>query len=374
MPQPTFDPDRFRKGFLLILTAAISILFFKMIKDFLIAVLLAAILSGLFYPLYRKLETAFRGHRAIASATTVIIALFVIVIPLTAFLGVVTAQGVQLSRAVEPWIDRQVALGAEFEQVLARLPFVGDLLDRLAPYRDQIVTKLGELVGNVGALVVRLLASAARGTAVFFLMLFIMLYAMFFFLMDGRQALNLLLYYMPLASDQEERMVGRFMSVARATIKGTFIIGIVQGGLAGAAFFIAGIGGSAFWTAVMIVLSIIPGLGTALVWVPAVIYLYAVGDALAATLLLIWCATVVGTVDNLMRPWLVGRDTKMPDLLILLTTLGGLVLFGATGFIIGPIVGALFVTVWAIYGETFKDVLPPVTPLRSAPQPEGEGA
>jgi len=363
MTEPTFDPARFRKSFLILLTIGISILFLQMIKPFLIAVLLAAIMSGLFHPLYRRIVRAFRGRRMLGSAATVLIVLFVIVIPLTIFLGVVAAEGVQLSRTVQPWVERQIAGGFAFERLIERFPILSGLVERLAPYESQILGKLGELVGNIGTLVVRLLASAARGTAIFFLMLFIMLYAMFFFLVDGKKTLNDFLYYIPLTSAEEGRMVGKFVSVARATIKGTFIIGIVQGGLAGAAFFVVGIDGAAFWTALMTVLSIIPGLGTALVWAPAVIYLFAVGEPVAATGLLVWCVAVVGTVDNLLRPWLVGRDAKMSDLLILLTTLGGLTFFGATGFIIGPIIGALFVTVWDIYGAAFKDLLPPVSPV-----------
>lgn len=372
MTDATFDPARFRKIFLILLTLGISILFIRLIKDFLIAVLLAAIMSGLFHPLYRRLVRAFRGRPMLASAATVLIVLFVIVIPITAFLGVVAAQGVQLSRAVQPWVESQIAGGFAFDRIIERFPILTGLLERLAPYESQIIGKLGELVGNVGTLVVRLLASAARGTAIFFLMLFLMLYAMFFFLIDGKKTLNDVLYYMPLTSAEEGRMVGKFLSVARATIKGTFIIGIVQGGLAGAALFVAGINGAAFWTALMIVLSIIPGLGTALVWAPAVIYLFAIGHTVAAVGLLIWCLAVVGTVDNLLRPWLVGRDAKMSDLLILLTTLGGLTFFGATGFIIGPIIGALFVTVWDIYGQAFKDLLPPVGPV-TGPAPVVDG-
>jgi predicted PurR-regulated permease PerM len=110
----------------------------------------------------------------------------------------------------------------------------------------------------------------------------------------------------------------------------------------------------------MAVLSIIPGVGTALIWIPGCIFLAVTGHFWAAILLAAWCAVVVGTVDNVLRPILVGRDTKMPDLLVFLGTLGGLLLFGAVGFIIGPIIAALFLTVWDIYGEAFKDYLPEV--------------
>jgi len=119
----------------------------------------------------------------------------------------------------------------------------------------------------------------------------------------------------------------------------------------------------------MAVLSAIPGIGSALIWIPAVIFLGVVGRWTAATLLLAWCTAVVGSIDNFLRPWLIGKDTKMPDLLVFLATLGGIALFGMAGFVVGPIVGALFVTVWDLYGEAFKDVLPEVEPIsiRSSP-------
>jgi predicted PurR-regulated permease PerM len=160
--------------------------------------------------------------------------------------------------------------------------------------------------------------------------------------------------------DEEEQLLERFVSVTRATLRGSLLIGFIQGSLAGVAFVVAGVPGAAFWGAIMVVLSILPAIGSAIVWVPTVIYLYAQGESATATGLLIWCATVVGTVDNFLRPWLVGRDAKMSDLLILLSTLGGIGLFGALGFIIGPVVAALFVTVWHIYGEAFSGWLPDV--------------
>ena len=124
------------------------------------------------------------------------------------------------------------------------------------------------------------------------------------------------------------------------------------------AFWVAGVPGAAFWGMVMVVFSILPAIGSAFVWVPAVVYLFISGETLPAILLLIWCAVVVGSIDNLLRPLLIGKNAKMSDLLILLSTLGGIALFGAVGFVVGPIVAALFVSVWQIYGEAFDDWLP----------------
>lgn len=366
MPEGPFQPDTFRKSFLILLVIAISLLFVAMIRDFLIALLMAAILSGMFHPLYRRLERAFRGRRALASATTIILVLLLIVIPLIAFLGLVANQALDLSERVRPWVEGQISEPTVLDQLIERVPLLG----AIEPYRQGILERLGDLAGRIGSFAVGLVATAARSTAMFVLLLFVMLYAMFFFLIDGRRTLNQILYYLPLPPADEERMLDKFVSVSRATLKGTLIIGLVQGALCGAAFFVLGIEGAAFWSAVMAVLSVVPGVGAAIVWVPAAIYLFAVGRVVPAVGLALWCALIVGSVDNLLRPWLVGRDTQMSDLLILLSTLGGLVLFGAVGIVIGPIVAALFVTVWDLYGIAFKDLLPPAesaTPRPSAP-------
>ena len=237
-----------------------------------------------------------------------------------------------------------------------KLPWVADFV----PSQEQIVTNVGVAAKAAGGFLVSSASSLTASTAGFFLHFFVMIYSMFFFLKDGGSILQQIFYYMPLRDEDEDRMLERFVSVTRATIKGTLLIGLIQGTLGGLAFYVAGIDGAAFWGTVMVVLSVIPGIGTALVWVPTVIYLYAIGQPVAATLLALWCAGVVGTIDNVLRPTLVGKDAEMPDLLILIGTLGGLFLFGPIGFIVGPIVCGLFLTALDIYGTAFKDILPPV--------------
>ena len=357
MEQEAKIQDKFAKSFLIILAIAISLVFLVMIRQFLMTVLLAGIFSGMAHPLYRRLLKLFKGRKGLASTSTILIVLLVIVIPITAFLGVAASQAVDVSQRVTPWIEQHVSERDSLDAILSQLPFY----DNLEPHKDQIFAKIGELAGSLGTFLVNSVAAATGRTVSFLLQLFVMLYAMFFFLIDGKSILNRILYYMPLTHKEEDRMVEKFVSVAKATLKGTLVIGIIQGFLAGIALFFAGIGGSAFWGTVMVVLSIIPGIGTALVWAPAVVFLLATGHPVAGILLALWCGLVVGTVDNVLRPRLVGKDTKMSDLTILLSTLGGIFLFGAVGFIIGPIVAALFVTVWEIYGQTFKDYLPPTS-------------
>jgi predicted PurR-regulated permease PerM len=368
MSDGDIDPLKFRRGFLLLLVLGISAIFFMMIRSFLMAIFLAAIFSGMLYGVYRRFVRWFRGRESLASIVTILVFVVLLVVPLTAFLGLVTKQALEVSEAVGPWIQRQVSEPDELDRLLERLPFA----DVLEPYDEQVTQKVGEVAGRVGGFVVSKLAAATKGTVIFLFMLFVMLYAMFFFLKDGRSLLNRILYYMPLSPEAEDRMVEKFVSVTRATIKGTLVIGILQGALAGGAFAVVGIPAVAFWGTIMAVLSILPGVGIAIVWIPGAIYLAVIGKTAAAVGLTLWCALVAGTVDNLLRPRLVGRDTQMPDLLILLGTLGGLTLFGAVGLIVGPIVAALFVTVWEIYGETFKDVLPEPTAVRAESAPSGE--
>ncbi len=348
------DQDRFRRGFLLLLVIAISAIFFVMIRQFLMALFLAGIFSGLAYPLYAKILKAFKGRATLASVTTLLVLMLLVFGPLSTLAGIVTNQALEVSEVVGPWVQEQLKNPDELQDLLPEwLPFI----DRIEPYRTEIISRLGESAGKIGKWLFSSLSAATRGTVAFLFYLIILLYAMFFFLRDGRALLNKILFYTPLSIEDKERMLDRFVSVTRATLKGTLAIGLLQGTLAGIAFAVAGIKGAAFWGTIMAVLSVIPGIGAALVWVPAVAFLLIKGKVAWAIFLAIWCAAIVGSADNILRPRLVGQDTKMPDLLILLSTLGGIFLFGAVGFIIGPIIAALFITVWDIYGAAFHEVL-----------------
>jgi predicted PurR-regulated permease PerM len=345
--------ETFQQIFLLSLVIAISLIFFSMIRSFALTLLLAGIFAGLLQPFYQRLLTPFREHRSLASLCTILVFVLAVVIPLLLFLGIVAGQAFDISKSAAPWIERQLTEPDRLSQWFRNLPG----FEYVEPYREEILQRLATVAGNVGNFVVRGLSAATSGTVAFFFQFFIFLYALFFFLIDGQALLRKIMYYMPLSSADEGRLMAKFSSVTRATLKGTLVIGVIQGGMAGIGLAVAGIGGSVFWGTVMVVLSIVPGIGTALVWVPAVIYLLAVGKVLAGVLLAVYCAVVVGSVDNLLRPRLVGRDTKMPDLMILLGTLGGILLFGVVGFIIGPVIAALLITVWDIYGDAFSYAL-----------------
>jgi predicted PurR-regulated permease PerM len=355
MTESAPDQLRLRNLFLVVTVLAVTVLFLWMIRSFVVTLVFAGIFSAMSYPLYERLLRLLRNRATLASVSTLMVVVMIVVIPTLGFLGIVVSQAVDVSQAAGPWIQNHANSWPELQERLRTTPLVGTLV----PEQEQIVESLSGAVTWIGSFLIDNVASATRGTAVFFLQLFVMLYAMFFFLIDGTKLMERILFLTPLTSDDEDRLLERFVSVTRATLKGSLVVGLIQGGLAGAGFWVFGIGSAAFWGTVMGVLSVIPAVGAGLVWAPAVVFLMIGGRIGAALGLLIWCGAVVGTVDNFLRPRLIGRDTKMSDLLILLSTFGGLSLFGMVGFLLGPIIAALFVTLWDLAGEAFADMLPP---------------
>jgi len=239
------------------------------------------------------------------------------------------------------------------------------------PYREMLLEHLGGFVGSLSKAVVDLFQSATLGTVNVVMTAFIVLYTMFFFLIDGDKLVKLILYYLPLDDRDEELLLNRFTSVSRATLKGTAVIGFLQGGMAGLGFWVLGVPSALLWAVIMMFMSVVPGVGGTLIWAPAVVYLLGIGHIWEGITLFIYCAAIVGSIDNVLRPKLVGNDTQLHELMIFFSTLGGLVMFGFPGFIIGPIIAALFVTVWDIYGFEFHEWLPE-TGFRTRAEKEAE--
>lgn len=344
---------RFRQAFLLLLVAAISAAFVAMIRAFLVTILLAAIFTGLSYPVYQWLLGRLGGRQAVAALATLVLLLALVIAPLLAVLGAGANEALRVTETIRPRLQQLVDQPGEFSERLRALP--GS--QHIEPYRAQILTKAGELLGSTSAFLFAALSATTRATALFIFHFFVLLYTMFYFLTDGPRLLQTVLAYLPLTAADKRRMLEKFVSVTRATLKGTILIGAAQGMLGGLAFWAVGLDGAIFWGTVMTLLSIIPGIGSALIWVPASIVLLVTGEVWRGVGLALFCGLVVGNVDNLLRPRLVGQDIKMHELLIFFSTLGGILLFGAMGFVLGPILAALFVTVWEMFGTAFRTSL-----------------
>lgn len=344
---PLLSPDILRWAALILVTALITLMFFGMVRSFLMSLFLAAIVAELARPLFRRIRTGLGGRRNLASAITLVLIIVLVILPITFIASVAAEQAFALSRSIVSIVNSVTENAVELE-IPDWVPYEENI-DDLGP---EIAKKIADLVTAVARYTVTTLSQLTRGTALFFLDTFIFLYAMFFFLQMETPVMKQILRFTGLASSTQQKIADRAVSVARATIKGTLVIGVVQGVLGGIGFHAAGIDGATFWGVVMGIVSIIPGIGPSLVLAIGVIYLAAIGETGPAIGLALWAGLVVTTIDNILRPILVGRDTQMHDILILVSTFGGLGMFGAVGLIIGPVVAGLFVTIWTTLFET----------------------
>lgn len=219
----------------------------------------------------------------------------------------------------------------------AGLTTLGEVQERLSAGLSKGVQFLAGQALNVG-----------QNALDFFVSFFIMLYLLFFLLRDGRALGHRVRAAVPLRDDLQRNLFHKFTDVVRATIKGTIVVAIVQGALGGLMFWFLGIQAPVLWAVVMAFLSLLPAVGTALVWVPVALYLLASGAVWQGVLLIVYGVLVIGLVDNVLRPVLVGKDTKMPDYIVLIATLGGMAIFGLNGFVIGPLIAAMFMAAWDI--------------------------
>lgn len=347
---------------LLLMTALISVLFFDVARSFLTALLMAGIVAEISGPINRFLKGKLWNNKILAASGTLLVLLLAIIIPLIVIAGLAANQAANMTSGA---VDLYENLASQPN------PFV---LPDWLPYEDNIeeiwpivVTKIQDLVLSAAGFLASALAALTKGTAWFFLNLFIFLYAMYFFLQMDRPIISQVLSFTTLSPELQESLEERIISVSRATLKGTVLIGIIQGGLGGLGFWAAGIQAPMFWAVVMAVASVIPAVGAAAVVFGGAIYLGLEGETGKAITLALWAMLVVGTIDNILRPILVGRDAQMHDILILIGTLGGLSVFGAVGLVLGPVLAGLFTTVWTAVRDMNSNT-PQPTPTEQIPE------
>ncbi|MCL1980374.1 MAG: AI-2E family transporter [Proteobacteria bacterium] len=354
------------KVVLLVLVLFISGLFLGMIRQFLMPIFMAGIFAAILSPAHRWLSGKIGGRGNLASILIIVGIVLLVLIPLSLLIGVVVAQAISVSQSVSPWVQSFIQQPTAVTAYLEHLPYY----EQIMPYRALIIEKAGQAVGNLSTFLINSLSVVTMQTVTAVFSSVIMLYVMFYFLTMGSALLTKILYFLPLHDRDERRLLDRFTSVTKATLKGTMIIGALQGCICGSAFALAGIQGPVFWGTVMAVMSIVPVFGAAIVWLPALIILALKGELLGVGILTVLCGAVAGNLDNVLRPRLVGKDIEMHDLFVLFGTLGGISLFGILGIIIGPIIAALFITIWEIYGKVFAPYLPEVGPLFGTGQGE----
>jgi predicted PurR-regulated permease PerM len=332
----------------LFLLGILSVGFGAILWPFAGAILWALVIATVFRPLFQRLVSALQQKRTLAAVTTLVIIVVTVILPLSLISGALVQEGLSTYQRIR---SGELDFGRYFQRLLEALPtWITHLLDRLGLTSLELVEqRLSTVLTRGIQLLASKVLSLGQNTMEFVVSLFIMLYLLFFLLRDGDDLARRIAGAIPMRPELQRKLAGRFTTVLRATVKGNLVVAIVQGGLGGLIFWILGLNAPVLWGAFMAVLSLLPAVGTGLVWLPTAVYLMVTGEVAKGIILAAYGLLVIGSVDNVLRPILVGKDTQMPDYVVLLSTLGGLATFGFNGIVIGPMVAAMFITVWDIF-------------------------
>jgi len=333
------------------LVTAVTLAFFSLLSGFVQPIFWAATLAILFHPAQVHILNLVKQKQSVAAFLTLLLICITVLIPAWFIASAVVSEAGSFYTRVQ---SGEVNPAGAIDWLRSTLPVINEFLNNIGVTPQDIQEKLSAAAIQGSQFVGSLAISAGQNAVRFGVMFFLMLYVLYFFLRDGEQLLETLVHALPLGDDRERELFAKFAEVSRATVKGTLIIGLVQGALGGIIFALLGIEGAVFWGTVMAIMSLLPVVGASLVWAPAALIMLANGANTKAGILVVFGVLVIGLVDNLLRPILVGRDTRMPDYLVLLSTLGGLTVFGVSGFVIGPVIAALFLTVWVMFAKEFN--------------------
>lgn len=338
--------QRIENTFFYVLLAVTTLAFLWLIRLYLEPLFWATVLAVIFQPVQHHWLRVTKNRPNLSAALTLLSITVLVLLPLL-FVGVsLTRESLLLYERLSTGVLDPVGL-------LRRIPVPETLLEQLNIQRDEIIQRIVGYAGTATQFIGSRLLGFGQDVLRFLLALAVLFYVSFFFFRDGGALTEKIVRTLPLGDHRERRLLTNFATVARATIKGTLVVGIVQGAIGGVLFWIAGITAPIFWGSLMTVFSIIPAVGTVIVWLPAGLILLFTDHVWQGVVVLTGGAVVISLVDNILRPILVGKDTKLPDALVLLTTLGGLAVFGISGIVAGPIIGAFFVSVWQMFEDEY---------------------
>ena len=318
-------------------------------------ILWASIIAMLFEPGYRRLLPRLRGRRTAAALLILGAVLVIVVLPFALLSASLAREAVGIYERLQSGaLNPALYLRGVFDAFPA---WIGALLRRFGLIDFDDLQRRGIAALSQGS---SFLAGQAlnlgQNTFDFAASLCITMYLAFFLIRDGDSVVRTLRRAVPLAPAQQQELLDKFSTVIRATVRGNLLVAAIQGALGGLAFWFLDIGGALLWAVLMAFLSLLPAIGAALVWLPVAIYLLVSGQFGSGLALAAWGLLVIGLIDNLLRPVLVGKDTRLPDYVVMMTTLGGMAVLGINGFVVGPVVAAMFFAVWHLYAQTRADL------------------
>lgn len=345
--------DRLEHGGFLLFLAIISIGLMLIVSAFMGALLGAVLGALLFQPLFQRLLRRCKGRRNMAAALTLLIITIAVVIPAMIITSLVVGQAAEVYDQIR---SGQINVALYFGKLHSALPLrLQHWLDTSGfGSFDLVEERVSQAINNSVSLIARQALSIGANAASFLLAFGIGLYVMYFLLRDGEHIGPAILRALPIKPAIASRLAEKFVVVVRATIKGSGLVALAQGSLGAVTFWIVGLPAALLWGMLMVVAALLPAIGPAIVWGPVAVYLLATGAIWQAVVVVFSGMLVIGLVDNILRPLLVGRDTGIPDWLVLVTTLGGIEVVGISGIVVGPLVAALFLTGWQILTEQRK--------------------
>ena len=330
------------------LLIAVSLAFAWILWPFYGAILWAIVFATVFAPAHRRLLATTRQNPSMAALATLLLIVAIVLLPLTLTAMSVVREATTLYERIE---TGELDFGQFISQLRDALPaWATDVLARLGiSDLGDVQTGLSSALREGSQLFATQAIAIGQGTARIIISFFLMLYLLFFFLRDGSEIAQRLKDAIPLRTEQKRALFNKFTVVIRAMFKGTILVAVLQGMLGGVIFWLLGIPAALLWGVVMAFLSLLPAVGSALIWLPVALYLLATGAVWQGLVLIAYGVLVIGLVDNFLRPFLIGMDTKLPDYVVLISTLGGIAIFGLNGFVIGPVIAAMFIATWDIF-------------------------
>lgn len=348
--QPTTRTEELQQTSFMTILVVVSLLMAVIVLPFAQPLLWAALAAIMFQPLYRYTLRQMKGRRNPAAGVSLLTIFIVVLVPAAWITSMVIEQAFVLMETLQ---QQPINLAVVYDRVYGMLPqFAQNAVDRSEWANVTMVqARLQELLAQSAGVIASQAVLIGSGALSFFLSLGVGLYVMFFLLRDGERIGRRIMNAVPVERSIAERLAGRFLGIVRATIKGTGVVALVQGALGWISLLIAGVPSALLFGVLMAIFALVPVIGAGAVWLPAGLWLLIVGDTWQGIFILLFGLIVISSADNVLRPILVGRDTGIPDWIILVTTLGGISLVGFSGIVLGPLVAGLFLASWSILRE-----------------------
>ncbi len=342
------EVDKFRSYTFLVGLGIASILLVLVLEPFFYPLFWAGVLASLFYPINKRLTFLLKPN--LSAFFTLLLVTLIVIIPLSLIITILIKELIGIFNSLNSHQNQFGTILQSINQFFHSNPYLSGI-----KIDDTIISQqINDVSRNFISFIYESIKALTQNSLKFFALFVLMLYALFFFLRDGDRMLKKIMYVLPLGKKYEHLFFEKFLSTAGSTIKSTLLVGGLQGILGGLLFLVTGVPSPLIWGMVMAVFATIPVTGTFLVWLPAGVIMILTGHIWQGIVILIAGVSIVSTIDNILRPMIVGKDIQMHPVLVLFSTLGGLVVFGLSGFVLGPLVAAFCQTLWNLYEQYYR--------------------